>query len=54
MENILINVCIESDKIDIHVKYIKIEDFFFLYYLKMRRYIQGTLKYGCPLAKMLN
>lgn len=29
MENILINVCIESDKIDIHVKYIKIEDFFF-------------------------
>lgn len=30
MENILINVCIESDKIDIHVKYIKMEDFFSL------------------------
>lgn len=51
MENTLINVCVESDKIDIYVKYIKMEDIFFSLLFKDEAVYPRNIKIWMSLSK---
>lgn len=51
MDNIFINVCIKSEKIDIHIKSIKMEDIFFSLLFKDEAVYPKKIKIWMSLTK---